>query len=124
MASPFPSGSSSRSPACADQPAHPLHLLVAPAPALSGDGQLRELIQERRIRLGAGAGIWYLHPDQVVDLALGRAGDEAVAAVDSAVIVGLELRFGGHPRPSSLSPAEVAALAPALPPLALPLRGL
>ena len=41
----------------------PLQLLVAPFPELSGDGQLRELMFERRRHQGIGdAGLWYCPP--------------------------------------------------------------
>lgn len=41
-----------------------LQLLVAPFPALSGDGQLRELMLERRRHQAIGeAGLWYCPPN-------------------------------------------------------------
>jgi hypothetical protein len=116
MATPFPSVSPAL---CGGQlwgPAYPLHLLLVAAPGLSGDGQLREVFQERRSCLGGRASIWYLTPELVVDLALGSPGEEAVAAADPAVIAWLELRFGGIQRPSSFTPQELDTLAPALPP--------
>jgi hypothetical protein len=54
MAMPF-------APQCSPPPTdlRPLQLLVAPFPELSGDGQLRELMLERRRHQGIGeAGLW------------------------------------------------------------------
>ena len=43
-----------------NEAAQAMQLLIAPQGLLSGDGQLRELIQERRNHLGDNADIWYL----------------------------------------------------------------
>jgi hypothetical protein len=79
----------------------PLHLLLAPTGQLSGDGQLRELMAERRQRChGSSRGtgpIWYLSAAQV-----------------SAQGIGIGLGFGKaaltavRPRPA-LQPGSVAA---------------
>ena len=99
-----------------------LGLLLAPQGQLSGDGQLRELIQEQRERKGAQAAIWYLPPALVRQLGLGPAEEEAVASADAATLTWLQLRFGGAVRPCNLRPEDLAQQAAALPPAA-PLAG-
>lgn len=95
-----------------------LGLLLAPQGQLSGDGQLRELIQEQRERKGSEAPIWYLPPALVRQLGLGAATEEAVAAADAATLTWLQLRFGGAIRPCDLRPEALAERAAALPPAA------
>ena len=70
-----------------------LHLLIAPFGQLSGDGQLRELIQERRNHLGEAAGIWYLAPQDLSDDPHSQL--EGVACLEESVVIWLQLRFGG-----------------------------
>jgi hypothetical protein len=105
--------------------AQPLHVLLAPAGDLSGDGQLRELISERRERQGGTGAIWYLPPHLVADLGLGEGlgeGLEGVVAAAPSVFTWLQLRFGGRvAMPESqarLTPAWLDAEAGALPPRA------
>ncbi|WP_411868011.1 hypothetical protein [Vulcanococcus limneticus] len=95
-----------------------LGLLLAPQGQLSGDGQLRELIQEHREHKGAEAAIWFLPPAVVRQLGLGPAGEEAVAAADPATLTWLQLRFGGAIRPCDLQPETLTQQAAALPPAA------
>ncbi|MGB5135394.1 MAG: hypothetical protein WBN89_09510 [Prochlorococcaceae cyanobacterium] len=81
--------------------AQQLHVLLAPAGDLSGDGQLRELISERRERQGGTGAIWYLPPRLVADLGLGKGlglgeGLEGVVAATPSVFTWLQLRFGGR----------------------------
>ncbi|MBW4529067.1 MAG: hypothetical protein KME02_00125 [Aphanothece saxicola GSE-SYN-MK-01-06B] len=91
-------------------PLRSFSFLVAPLGELSEDGQLRELIEERRQRKGADVELWYLGPDLVEELRLGQAfshpagarhadphGEriEAIVAGDASVITWLQLRFGG-----------------------------
>jgi hypothetical protein len=97
-------------------PLRSFSFLVAPLGELSGDGQLRELIEERRQRKGADVELWYLGPDLVEELRLGQAfshpsgagpagphGErsqdhgriEAIVAGEASVITWLQLRFGG-----------------------------
>lgn len=92
-------------------PLRVLSFLVAPLGQLSGDGQLRELIEERRQRKGADLELWYLGPDLVEELHLAEAFRhppakdqgrtqpqepiESIVAGDAAVITWLQLRFGG-----------------------------
>jgi len=84
-----------------------LQLLVAPCRQLSGDGQLRELMQERRRHLGsASGGLWYLPPALTAELALpARGAREALAIADPSAAVWLQLRFGGSLHSASLSSA-------------------
>lgn len=92
-------------------PLRSVSVLVAPLGQLSGDGQLRELIEERRQRMGREVDLWYLGPELVEELHLAQSirlspakdqaqlrpqgSVEAVAAGDAAVITWLQLRFGG-----------------------------
>lgn len=96
-------------------------LLLAPAGQLSGDGQLRELMLERRSRAGhpahgaradATSSIWFLPPVLLQELKLNNGGSaqgiqEGLITEDPAVHVWLQLRFGGR----SASTAELAQLA-------------
>ena len=67
-----------------------LQLLVAPFPELSGDGQLLELMLERRRHQGIGeAGLWYCPPSFC-----SMQGSEAIAILDPSVAVWLQLRLG------------------------------
>jgi hypothetical protein len=97
------------------------HVLLAPAGDLSGDGQLRELISERRERQGGTGAIWYLPPPLVAELGLGE-GLEAVVTPTASVLTWLQLRFGGRVAgPASqarLTTAWLDAEAGALPPRA------
>lgn len=95
----------------ATAPLRSVSFLVAPLGQLSEDGQLRELIDERRQRKGAEVELWYLAPELVDELCLrpafshpsdeGRSRPqreqriEAIVAGDAAVITWLQLRFGG-----------------------------
>jgi hypothetical protein len=118
-----------------------LHLLLAPRGQLSADGQLGELIRERRSRLGGDGGILYLSPELLAtqQLAtqplaakslpaeplaaepLASADQEAVAAQDPAVITWLHLRFGGRRQSRELAVAALPAGSLDLPPaVALP----
>lgn len=86
-------------------------LLLAPCYQLSGDGQLRELMQERRRHLGDGSGgLWYLSPDHLAELRhcglrLSSGGTEALAIREPRAAEWLQLRFGGQLQPISLSSA-------------------
>lgn len=97
-------------------------LLLAPAGQLSGDGQLRELMLERRSRAShpadgaradATSSIWFLPPVLLQELKLNNGGggaqgiQEGLITEDPAVHVWLQLRFGGR----SASTAELAQLA-------------
>ncbi len=95
-----------------------LHVLLAPEGQLSGDGQLRELIAERRDRRGPDATLWHLSPKLVREIYLASGGQEAVVADDEAVITWLQLRFGGRAKTAVLSPELLRQRASALPPRA------
>ena len=99
--------------------AAPLPVLLAPHGQLSADGQLRELIAERRgCHHGTGS-IWYLQPDQVAALGLGQGWDEeAVVTTSAAVLTWLQLRFGGCAATVSIPTDWLEAEARALPPAA------
>jgi len=79
-------------------------VLLAPCGQLSADGQLRELIEERRDRHDGTGPIWYLQPDQVAALGLG-CGEEAVVTNSAAVLTWFQLRFGGRTNAAPLSTA-------------------
>jgi hypothetical protein len=105
--------------ATATVPAPPMQVqvLLAPVPQLSGDGQLRELIQERRERSDSTGAIWYLPPELVAAQGLGQ-GLEAVVTPAAAVCTWLQLRFGGCTSEAPLTRAWLDAEAGALPPAA------
>jgi hypothetical protein len=104
-------------PLTGDSQADALPVLLAPFGQLSGDGQLRELIEERRDRQDGTGPIWYLQPNQVAALGLGRA-EEAVVTTSAAVLTWLQLRFGGRTRTTPMSTAWLDADAKVLPPSA------
>ncbi|MEI6029777.1 MAG: hypothetical protein WCQ20_01275 [Synechococcaceae cyanobacterium ELA739] len=93
-----------------------LHLLLAPHGQLSADGQLGELIRERRSRLGGDGGILYLSPELLVAQQLASGDQEAVAAQDPAVITWLQLRFGGRRQSWQLAVASLPDGSLELPP--------
>jgi hypothetical protein len=101
-----------------------MQLLVAPFPALSGDGQLRELMLERRRHQGIGeAGLWYCPPNlsSMLGVVGRRSGidqpvpAEGIAILDPRVAVWLQLRLGGALRPMLLSSAWLMSEAIDLP---------
>jgi hypothetical protein len=103
------------------EPAMPgvLHLLLAPLGQLSADGQLRELIAERRQRWGEGVALWYLPPAALAALLPDQPpGQEGVVARDPAAITWLQLRFGGTVSTAPLASERLQALAGNLPPRA------
>ncbi len=74
-----------------------LHVLLAPAGQLCGNGQLRESIHERRARKGADYPMWYLSPELVQKFKLhDNPNYEAVVTQESSAIAWLKLRFGGE----------------------------
>ena len=72
-----------------------LYLLLAPSGQLSGNGQLRETLRDRRSRKGEDVPFWYLSPELVQKFELGEQGFEAVLASELTAINWLKLRFGG-----------------------------
>ena len=113
MAVPFPGPR----PTPTDGVAGCCSLLLAPVGQLSGDGQLRELIEERRACRGGTGPIWYLPSAQVAALGQGQ-GEEAVATPSSAVLTWLLLRFGGSTSAAAIPTDWLEAEARALPPAA------
>ncbi len=73
-----------------------LYVLIAPEGELSGNGQLRETVSERRNRKGDDVPFWYIPPPLVQQLGLGSSCYEAVAAEDLTAVNWLQLRFGGE----------------------------
>ena len=57
-----------------------LYVLLAPAGQLTGNGQLRETVNERRNRKGEDVAFWYLSPALVQKFNLSGKGFEAVVA--------------------------------------------
>ncbi len=102
----------------APAPAQTLSLLLAPLGQLSGDGQLRELFEERRDRKGEDVELWYLPAVLVEELGVGSPLEEAVLTGDPAVITWLWLRFGGCRGVATLSPTLLHERARGLPPKA------
>ena len=104
----------------ADDAAQAMQVLLAPQGLLSGDGQLRELIQERRNHLGGNADIWYL--PSVLTGTLAHSDEwEALAIRDAGTAAWLHLRLGGELMTVNLSRAwldQAALKLPAPAPLA------
>jgi hypothetical protein len=97
----------------------PLPVLLAPLGQLSADGQLRELIAERRDRHDGTGPIWYLQPDQVAALGLGQGQpEEAVVTTSAVVLTWLQLRFGGRTSAAAIPTDWLEAEAGDLPPRA------
>jgi hypothetical protein len=100
-----------------------LQLLIAPCGSLSADGQLRELIRERRrhAALGEGGedggGLWFL-PEGLCRQQLGLEGMEGLVTQASRTAIWLQLRFGGQLQTINLPSDWLCAKAMALPPSA------
>lgn len=78
-----------------NEAAQAMQVLLAPQGLLSGDGQLRELIQERRNHLGDNADIWYL--PSVLTGTLAHSDEwEGLAICDAGTAAWLHLRLGGE----------------------------
>lgn len=121
MAHPFDPASTSRCDS--------LQLLIAPCGSLSADGQLRELMRERRrhAALGEGGengddgedcgGLWFL-PEALCRQHFGLEGMEGLVARASSTAIWLQLRFGGQLQTINLPSDWLCAKAMALPPSA------
>ena len=118
MAHPFDPASPSRRDS--------LRLLIAPCGSLSADGQLRELMRERRrhAALGVdgeggedGGGLWFL-PEALCRQHFGLEGMEGLVAQASSTAIWLQLRFGGQLQTINLPSDWLCAKAMALPPSA------
>ena len=85
-----------------------LHVLLAPAGQLCGNGQLRESFDERRARRGSDYPMWYLSPELVQKFQLHEDSNfEAVVAADSSSIAWLQLRFGGERKTAQIQTSEL-----------------
>ncbi len=95
-----------------------LYLLLAPVGQLSGNGQLRETVSERRSRNGEDVPFWYLSPEilEKLELPCEKAGLEAVVAEDLTAINWLKLRFGGKSSTINLDIDLLREYATELPP--------
>ena len=93
-----------------------LYVLLAPLGQLSGNGQLRETVRERRNRKGDDVAFWYLSPELVQKFKLPGAAMEGVVAEDLTAINWLKLRFGGESSTAQLDLDELREYATALPP--------
>jgi len=95
-----------------------LFALVAPVGRLSGDGQLRELMQERRDHGSLdGPGIWYV-PEVWSEAVFAAVGMEAVVVREARVATWLELRFGVASQPFQMADSWLGRHAAELPPAA------
>ena len=94
----------------------PLHVLIAPVGQLSGNGQLRETVRERRNRKGADVPFWYLSPELVQKFNLPGSGVEAVVAEEITAINWLKMRFGGESSTALIDIDELRKEAIDLPP--------
>ena len=93
-----------------------VYALVAPLGQLSGNGQLRETVQERRSRLGDQVSFWYLTPDLVQKYNLSGTGMEGVIAEDLTAINWLKMRFGGESKDAQMDLEQLREHATDLPP--------
>ncbi len=95
-----------------------LQLLLAPTGQLSGDGQLRELMNEQRShKQSVDGGMWYLSPD-LAQQQLGSNGKEALMISEPSQALWLQLRFGGKLDTISLKSEWLQSHALKLPPKA------
>ena len=93
-----------------------LHVLLAPVGQLSGNGQLRETVKERRKKKGSSVAFWYLSPELVQKFNLPGSDMEAVVAEDLTAINWLKLRFGGESSTVQIDLEELREHATLLPP--------
>ncbi len=93
-----------------------LYVLLAPAGQLSGNGQLRETVRERRKKRGDDVQFWYLSSKLVKEFGLPGENFEAVVAEESTAINWLKLRFGGESCSVNFDVDKLRELAIDLPP--------
>ncbi len=93
-----------------------LHVLLAPTGQLSGNGQLRETVRERRNRKGEDVPFWYLSPALVKSFNISDDDVEAVVALELTAINWLKLRFGGKYIKAELDINQLRDQANGLPP--------
>ncbi len=93
------------------------YALIAPLGQLTGNGQLRETISERRNRKGDDVAFWYLSPELTVEFGIEPSSlMEAVVADEITAINWLKLRFGGEIKEFTLDIDELRQNAMELPP--------
>ena len=106
-------------------------VLFAPPGCLSGDGQLREVFEERiRGQAPAGRDLWFVSADQFsgqMRAALTQRGHRPIGPLELLIssephlLVWLQVRFGGELLEQVALPgAGFQDLAPSLPPAAAP----
>tara|TARA_B100000029_G_scaffold40085_1_gene37401 strand:- start:4889 stop:5215 length:327 start_codon:yes stop_codon:yes gene_type:complete len=93
-----------------------VYVLIAPVGQLSGNGQLRETVEERRNRKGDDVPFWYLSPTLLEKFNLGGSDYEGVVAEELTAINWLQLRFGGESSVAQIDIDQLRELATALPP--------
>ena len=93
-----------------------LYVLLAPFGQLSGNGQLRETVKERRNRQGDDVPFWYLSPALVQKFDLATSDVEGVVAEELTAINWLKLRFGGRSCTVHIDLDQLREEATALPP--------
>ena len=93
-----------------------LYVLLAPIGQLSGNGQLRETVRERRNRKGDEVPFWYLSPALVRKFNLSNQELEGIVAEEITAINWLKLRFGGESKLIHLDIDELRESATGLPP--------
>jgi len=93
-----------------------LYVLIAPAGQLTGNGQLRETVKERRNRKGEDVPFWYLSPELVQKFDLPGTKVEAVVSEELSAINWLKLRFGGESCTAALDIDQLKEQAKDLPP--------
>ena len=95
----------------------PLYALIAPVGQLTGNGQLRETISERRKRKGEDVAFWYLSPELTEKFGIEETSlKEAVIADEITAVNWLQLRFGGEIKELALDIEELRQSAMDLPP--------
>ncbi len=93
-----------------------VYVLLAPVGQLSGHGQLRETVKERRNRLGDEVSFWYLSPSLVEKFDLSGSAMEGVVAEELTAINWLKMRFGGESFNVQIDLDALRESATALPP--------
>ncbi len=91
-------------------------VLLAPVGQLSGNGQLRETLKERRNRKGDDVHFWYISTELTQQFNIPGSNIEAVVAEDITAINWLKLRFGGESIVASFDIQQLREQAYGLPP--------
>ncbi len=92
------------------------YVVLAPEGQLTGNGQLRETVSERRNRKGNDVAFWYLPTQLVREFKLSNNSEEAVVADDPTAADWVRLRFGGRVETCKLDEEKLRQLAMELPP--------